>query len=139
MLAVSAVGVASAAPVAGISGRWYGEGVEVDGAFTQVLIERRDDGTFKVESRTPQICSAGTRVFVDTGRWRFENGMLSTRTETMDGDKVDALDPEFDGRYRVTVVDADNATLIDEDTAIAWPMKRVAKDFTFPPAEPCVP
>jgi hypothetical protein len=139
MLAVSAVGVASAAPVAGVSGRWYGEGVEVDGVFTQYLIERRDDGTLKVESRTPQNCAAATRVFVDTGRWRFENGTLSTRIETMDGDKVDALDPEFDGRYSVTAVDADHATLVDEDTAIAWSMKRVPKDFTFPPAEPCVP
>ena len=135
--ATAAVSAASSAPVPGVSGRWYGEGVEIDGAFTQYLIERRDDGTFKIESRTPQNCAAGTRVFVDTGRWRLEGGTLTMRTETMDGDKVDANDPEFNGRFRITVVDADHATVLDEDTSISWSMKRVDKDFAFPPSQGC--
>ena len=104
--------------------------------FDFLVRTARRESSFNPSAKAPTSSAAGLFQFV-------EQTWLATVKQH--GAKhglqrfADMISRGADGRYRVTVVDADNATLIDEDTAIAWPMKRVAKDFTFPPAEPCVP
>jgi hypothetical protein len=134
LVACAVTTAAMAEPVRGVSGRWYTEGTEEE-TYIRYLVERADDGTYKAEVRARGDCARDS--WIETGRWTFRDGTLSTRTETVNGTPVDSDDEQFQDSFTVTVIDDDNVTMLDVETKITWSMRRVGADFKIPPDPAC--
>ncbi|HUH84572.1 MAG TPA: hypothetical protein VLX85_08165 [Stellaceae bacterium] len=132
---VLAVAPATGAPSADLVGRWYTEGVE-GGLFSQMIEDRRADGSFTFEIRVETACEAA-RGWKESGAWDVAGATLRKWTRDVAGRAVPDTDYYHD-RFALQAVDADHMTILDAKTRITWSLTRVRREFTFPPPAPCV-
>jgi hypothetical protein len=82
-------------PAHGLIGCWQGQDYQpVVGETSTWLMQRKQDGTFQIEFRTPSRPAQH-----ETGLWKVDGQIYTTVTMTINGKPVDLDDPQFTDAY----------------------------------------
>lgn len=103
-------------------GCWEGRDFQpVLGTSAKWLMQRRADGTFDIEFRTP-----GRPPQRETGRWSVEGSTYTTITLTVDNEPVDVRDPQFTDIYQLKDLSAHSMTYFHRKMNMTFQSIKVA-------------
>lgn len=141
-LALAACGAppSDSGPAAGrieprLVGTWYGNAYMAGDRETRgdALVTKTSDGRFSAAFR---VCSEGVLLAAkETGNWSVHGDILTTVTETLDGNPVPRSD-YYTEHYRLKWLTADQVEETDLKLGAVSRNRRVAAEFEPPPL-PC--
>jgi hypothetical protein len=133
VLLLSASCGASQQPVTqSVAGLWFGEGYQAAlRTNTSWLMNRKDDGTFRVEFRRYQDC---VLVFqqVEEGRWKQDGLRYSTATRSIDGQPFEA-----DDEYRIDEITGTTMRYMHIRSNNQFEARRIPPQVGFPVPANC--
>ena len=120
---------ANAQSPSNLQGFWYTDGVE-NGVHARFVMKNRANGIF-VKTIADITDCRHPRSWIETGHWSFRNSRLEQITESVDGEPVDAADPEYNDGFDISGNDRHFA-MSDSKTKVTWQVDKVAADFQIP-------
>jgi len=111
-------------------GRWYGQFSDSSSRSRRWITERKDDGTFVITYEL-SIGGAVTEQGTESGSWSLSAGHYHTRTEMVNGQKVNLIDPYFNDTYTVLNLTSEHFEYKHLTTKRRYDVRKVPPNFSL--------